>query len=424
MLRATEILSLQEAVDLARNNNPAAKAHMAATQTAKASVISARSSYLPQVEAFGGVSRYMKKPGIVVPAGELGNPNSINLQTSDQTVPTAGVDLKQTIYDFGRTSSSMKAVVADQKISAETEGLFLQDLAVMVTRSYLDVLMSREVQRVAINSLDAYKSHLITAEQLFAAGSVSRNDLLAAEIAKSKSELELTSANNRQEMAEISFEKIVGVRPERMDDSVMSSAGLSNVNEGSTGDIERAKQQRKEIAINEAQQRAILAREKNATSQYLPKLFGEAKATYMDDKYQLNKDQYYFGVGVSLPVFDGLRAYGDRKKAMAEHEAAKMNQKHIEDQIELDVTQARLDLKAARENISVAAVNERRATENLRTVRERYKAGDVPASEVLDAIALWKDARLSVIEAQCATVLSNTLLSRARGDNYVGEDKN
>lgn len=418
-----EVLTLQRAIQFARDNNPVAKALSSETDAAKAGVVSSRSGFLPNVEAYGTVSRYMKKPGMLVPAGEIGNANEIGLQTSEQTVPTTGVVLKQTIYDFGRTSSQYNSAKAEHNIRSSAEDVFLKDLSVSVTKSYLDVLMLREAVVVAKNSLAAYSSHLRTAQQMFSTGMISRNDLLSAEIAKSKAELEVTSESNKQQVSELSFEKLVGIKPEHLDASVLSVSENSGSTANLDAAISSAKERRPELDVNRAQQQLATARKNGAASQYLPRLVGEARVVYTDDKYQLNKDQYYFGVGLSVPIFDGLRAYGERNRAKSELVSAKMNQQNIMDQIEIDVTNASLSLSEAKRNVPVSIVNEAKASENLRMLQERYAVGDAPASEVLDAIALWKSAKLSVVEAKCSAVLAQAYLTRAKGEDYVSENK-
>ena len=63
------------------------------------------------------------------------------------------------------------------------------------------------------------------------------------------------------------------------------------------------------------------------------------------------------------------------------------------DDIKLEIEISTLDLKNAREKVSVARETLSQAEENMRVFRARYNAGNATSTEVLEAIALEERAQ-------------------------------
>ncbi len=414
------VLTLQRAIELAQKNNPTMQGVRAQTEAAHGDVVRARSAFLPRIEAGGGIEYDFKKPGFLIKPGTVGNPTSLGIQVSDQTVPKVQVGVEQTIYDFGRSTNRYREATAGERAHLYEEQLFSQDLALAVTQVYLDVLLAREAVTTATAVEEAYQEHMRTAKKLFESGSVPRNDMLGAEVALSRAELNRSAAENQRTLVEMNFEKMIGAPADNIDRRTMSD----NPKIKAAGDAkDSAKQNRIELAINEEQQKIARAQKARANSEYLPHVVAQAQAIYADDSFQLNKDQYRLMAGLRWPIFDGLAAYGAKKKAAAELAATEFGRQALLDKIDVEVERATLDLSQSRDSLDVANKNRAKTSENLRSMRERYASGDAPASDVIDAIAMWNVASLDYIQALHDINLSAARLKRAEGKEITGDDR-
>jgi outer membrane protein TolC len=83
--------------------------------------------------------------------------------------------------------------------------------------------------------------------------------------------------------------------------------------------------------------------------------------------------------------------------------------------VRLEVTQRLLELATARQGVAVAARGHDSARENVRVARDRYQAGVIPSSELLDAETALLRAGLDLTNAMAQVRLALANLDRAAG---------
>jgi len=411
-------LTLKEAVDYAVVHNPSILKAQSEIAASHGDVIKARSHFLPKLEANGGVEQSIHQDIVTVKAGTFGNPTDIPFPLTSKTIPYASLKLEQLIYDFGLSTNKYREATLGEQISSQIKDLTSQDIALRVVNAYLDVLLARKKIELAKSTLDAYESHYQTAEKLYQAGSIPKSDLLAANFTRSRAALDLDGARNDVHIAELNFEKVVGLKPGELDRRIIAFHKPAYTLEDKVG---YAKEHRLELAVNDGLQKIAQAQKSQATSSYLPKFLVKGEVTYRDDSYLAHKDQVRVLAGMQWSLFDGLAAYGARKRAEASKDASGYSRESLLDQIEVEVTRAHLDLEQAVRAIDVAKKNMEDATENLRIVKERYAAGDAPATDVLDGIRGWSSASYNHVEAIYTLNLNIARLKRATGENITGE---
>lgn len=415
---APEALTLKEAIGLALEQNPSLEGKRREADAAHGDVISARAAFLPRIGGSADIRHYAHDTGITIPANAMGNPNKMSLVTGERTVPAVTAGIEQTLYDFGRSTHRYRAAKIGEEVQRMRTDLFAQDLTLETVRNYFGVIVARRAVVVARSAATALAEHSATANKFFNAGAVARNDLLAADVARSRADLEVDAAKNRVAIAELEFEKVVGVPPEHLDES--SFAYRPSPGDRQT-EIAAARERRLEMQVVDGTARLAKEEKAAAGSEYMPRLVAEAQASYQDDDYLLTKDQYRFVAGVRWPIFDGLSAYGKRRKADAQMLAAASSRRVVADQIDVEATQSSLDIEHAAKAVQVAETNIRKTEENLRINRERYAAGGAPATDVLDAIAAWNEAGYERLQALYDYHLAVARFRRATGQTIAGE---
>jgi outer membrane protein TolC len=157
---------------------------------------------------------------------------------------------------------------------------------------------------------------------------------------------------------------------------------------------------------------------RTATYQRLPALsltgnYGLASANYYDDSKQ---EQWGVGVGVSVPVFDGLRAGADRRIALSRQRAQEYRVHNLELQISSELRLAVQDAGSRNAQITVAGTSLGLAREELRLAQQRYQQGVADNREVVEAQNRLAIADDNFVEAVFQYNLSRVELARAKGE--------
>ncbi len=157
---------------------------------------------------------------------------------------------------------------------------------------------------------------------------------------------------------------------------------------------------------------------RTATYQRLPGLsltgnYGVASANFDDDNKQ---EQWAIGLGVSVPVFDGLRAGADRRVALSRQRAQEFRVRNLELQISSELRLAVQDAGSRNAQIEVAEKSLRLAQEELRLAQQRYQQGVADNREVVEAQNRLAIADDNYVEAIFQYNLSRVELARSKGD--------
>jgi outer membrane protein TolC len=126
-------------------------------------------------------------------------------------------------------------------------------------------------------------------------------------------------------------------------------------------------------------------------------------------------DSWDAGVSVSWPLWDGGRAAADVAQATHQGEAARQRLLEFDRGLSVEVTQRSLEIASGQAAVAAAEEAIRAATEARRVVGERFRAGVIAQSEVLDA-----DLALVQVQLDRTRALANVRLAEARLDRAIG----
>ena len=127
-------------------------------------------------------------------------------------------------------------------------------------------------------------------------------------------------------------------------------------------------------------------------------------------------EQWSAGLGLSVPVFDGMRAGADRRIALSRQRAQEIRVHNLELQISSELRLALQDAGSRNAQIEVADKGLRLAQEELRLAQQRYQQGVAGNREVVEAQNRLAVADDNFVEAVYEYNLSRVELARAKGD--------
>ena len=401
-LYAAVALTLDEALMTALKNHPLIVEAKESLNGAEARTGQALANYYPQISIAADWNR--------------GRSYLTALQGIKTTeVNTAALYLKQTIYDFGRTSGGVEAVRSNRDAADKALTITRQDLALRV-RSGFYLLLAAEKQVVAVRETVTARAQVHRqALEFFNQGTRAKVDVARAEAIFFTAKTALIRAENNREIARVELANAMG----------MASLGECSLAEPSPvlplPLPERSRAQQEAIRNRaELQQLSVLksaasANLKTAKGSYLPILSGTASIGYADRDFPPTGDVWGVGLNLTMPLFSGFSSVEQVREANANISAIEARQSNLKLQIIKEVETAWLGGNEAAARILSTEKEVAAADENKALAEGRYHEGVGSIIEVTDAQSQALDAQTSHIQAKYDYYTAMARLDRAVG---------
>ncbi len=415
-IQAGETLTLNRCIAIANKKNPGIVAAENTVDVNRSRVGVARSAYYPSVSASAGYSRTKLEKEIT--AHEDGKNTTTITPTTGAYSGTIGLD--QTIYDFGRTSSSVDISKYILEASRSDLDASRNTILLNVKQAYYGVLQAQRNRDVAADVIKQFQLHLDQAKGFYEVGTKARIDVIKAEVDLSNAKLALINAENALKIAWITLNNAMGIpdAPEySIEDNLSFQPYEVPLDEATAKALDNRPELRSIIAKRQAAERNVSLQR----SGYLPILSGNANYTrsqseVVDTPVETNYSQSWdAGVMLTVPLFSGFLTRHQVAEAKANLYVLRANEESLRQQVLLDVRQAYLNLQAAAASISTAELAAKQAQENLDLANGRYAAGVGSPIEVSDAFATYVAAKASYTNALYNYRIDQAVIEKAMG---------
>lgn len=359
------------------------------------------------------------------------NPATRNRELSLPTAPPTSFSLgpfarnqfdatfTQPLWTWGALSGRAESARLREEAELHLESREAQLVAFDATRAFLEARQAQEALRVAEQNLAQEQAFLLTAKARVAQGASPRLDVLKAELSVSESESRLIAAKNQDLQAR---EVLVNVTK----DERYRSAELRRFDEpqhelpSEASALALARAQRSDLkhALTQAKALRVGATAERASG--LPTLNLRAAFTQAGDHAesftQTSNRTYALGLAVQWEALSSKRAQFRQADLDARARAQEAHTKSLEDQLDLEVRQARWKIENARAQVEVAQRALLQAEEQARVSRVAYQEGIRTAVERQgDEVAL-SDAHYRKLAAHLELGLAWASLRLAMGD--------
>jgi outer membrane protein TolC len=383
-------------------------------------VVSARDAAdAPSVSAIAGYTRTNHVDEFVVPSPS-GAPRVLYPDVPDNY--RTRLDLQWPIYTGGRVDALERAARAEAAAASAGLAGAQADLRLETTRAFWALVTARATTGVLEQAVTRAESQLSDARQRFSAGLVAPNDTASAEAQLSRQQMLLIEARNQREAASADLARLIGVDPSQAIEPVEPLDDLGPpAGQDIPALVASARQSRSEVAALQRQVDAAEAQQAAARAgRHLtvaivggvdyanpnPKIFPRA------ERWQQSWDA---GVNATLPLWDGGRTAADVAQAAGAIDAARQRLAEFESTLAVEVRQRALDVQSGRAAVTAADDAVRAAAEARRVVGERYRAGVISQTEVLEAEVALLQAQLDRTRALANVHLAEARLARALG---------
>ncbi|HTZ18871.1 MAG TPA: TolC family protein, partial [Dissulfurispiraceae bacterium] len=234
---------------------------------------------------------------------------------------------------------------------------------------------------------EALRSHRQVAQNLFDAGTITKNDLLQAEVRLSDANQRLLTLQNQRSYNASRINNIISrpldreVVPAEVPEEVLPLPLLDKSWETAVTQRPEIKIVDQELKINELQESA-------KRTEYLPTIFAEGAYNYSKNQFMIHEDNWSVVFGLNINLFSGGATKAEVSKLRVRTEQLREEKNKLLEDIRLEVQRYYLDESSARDNVTSTKDAIRQAEENLRINNVRYEEGVGTATDVLDAISL------------------------------------
>ncbi len=400
-LYAASPLTLDEALTTALKNHPQVVEAKENLRGAEARTGQALANYYPQISISAD---WNKGRTFLIPI------ESVKLTE----VHTDALYLKQTIYDFGRTSGAVDAARYNREAADKSLTLTRQDLALRIRNAFY-LLLAAEKQVTAVGeTVKARTAVYQQSQEFFNQGIRAKVDVARAEANLYSARTALIRAENNREIARVELANAMGI--DSLGDRTLTEPYLVSLALPERSQAQQeAMRNRAELQQLTALKSAASANLKMAKSSYLPVLSGTANIGYADQNFPPPGNIWGVGLDLTIPLFSGFSSVEQVREANANINAIEARSNNLRLQIIREVESAWLGVSEASARIASTDKEVEATKENQALAEGRYHEGVGNIIEVTDAQSQALDAKTANIQARYDYLTTLARLDRAIG---------
>lgn len=423
----TVVVTLEEAISYALQNNPDAKNAALELLASKAVIRQNLATGLPQINGTFDFTYNAAIPLIFLPnvqgspAFDPNNPAEVvGLRFGVDFQSGLGVRVDQMIFDGSyfvglKAAKTLNTLTAFDKEKAEI------DVRENVKKAYFTVLVNDERRRIFEVNLERVETLLRETEALYEAGFVEKIDVSRTKVQRNNLKTELDKIVAATVISVEVLKLQMGLPPEytlELAESIRDFNNLAEVTELLATDINR-RVEMDQLRTNMDLTRLDL---KNNQIQYMPKL--NAFLTYNRSGASLLLPELYssdwftaafVGVNLTIPIFDGFSKASRIQQNRVQLRQLENQQDFLKHSFEVEMYQAKVNLKNSVASLQLQRENVDLALEVFEMAKIKFQEGVGSNLEVVDADSALKEAETNYFAALYDALIAKVDLEKALG---------
>jgi len=291
-----------------------------------------------------------------------------------------------------------------------------RDLGYRAIEAYYRLLQAERLAEVAVQSVDQLTLQLKQANAFHDAGTVSRDDVLRAELALANAKQRVISQRAQVSLARSRLAVAMGTSPSSEIDAIP---------------LDHEPEIRSETTLDRAEQTALASRsEMQEVDMHMKQSKSNVRLAWYKLVPQANlvvawqhsdgslfalENSEFIGGTLSWDIWDWGSTIAGIDKSYAKVRQTDATRQKIEDQVKLEVQEAYLNVGTTTDAIGVAKTAVASAEENYRLVTKRYDANTATQFDVVDAEQLLTQARAQLQTSTYDYLIARAALRRAMG---------
>lgn len=411
-----EVLTLEEAVKTALALQPQLRQAHAGTEAAYARSDEARSFLLPRLDLTGVYTRstanFTARPGSLPTNQTSTAPASFRSYNYYQLGATAS----QLLWDFNLSWDHWRSFQSAAESQRYSEYSLQLQTILAVQTAYFTVRARKDLVGVAEENLVNQRAHLHQIEGFVREGTRAEIDLAQARTDEANARVMLINSQNNYETSKAQLNQTIGI--ERSTDYEVGNETLppfAAEDQATEPLLEQALKRRPEFVSIEQSLRAARYTVSSVKGAYFPSF--SLGASFTDNGQALDGLTWNWSAQllVQWNIFQGLLTKSLTREATFNVVATEAQRDGLRQSVRLEVEQARLFLRGAKEALVAAGEALENARIRLRLAERRYQTGIGDVIELGDAQLAFTNAA-----AQEVTARFNLSIGRAQLIKAVG----
>ena len=445
-VQSQELLSLDQAVDVALTNNLALRAALSQEEAGTWGERTAYANFLPRVSVDAGYTRIdpetERRANAAVDfirssAGALGIPPSMLGEIRPfayRNEFSTTLTVVQPLYNGGAELVGVHAASAEADRSRFSYEDTEQSVIAQTRIAYYNVLKADALARLSREMADRTRRYLEMTRRRADMGMRTETDVLRWEVQLASDEGAVISADNTLAASRLALNEVMGVELDRLyslerpasldsllasDEPLVPGPALASLVGSLVPEKVNTEQLGRHPAMKmmDANLRLADAGIGQAWVSFRPRInlafqYGwEKNNTLAFDGYR----PWALALSFSWPIFNGFGDYTNLQRAHAEFDRTKSQVESFRRLLAMQATNAHLAVKAARQRIDIARKAEEEAADVLASVSRRYEHGAASNVDLIDVQTAYSAARTSLISALSDYYVAQVELARATG---------
>ena len=381
-------LSLAQAEALALKNNPQVTIGKLRALEARQYVRETRSALLPT--AYLSLTGVDSESGSRIAAGALNNPIVFPRAA-------AGVTISQLITDFGRTTNLLSSSEFQAKAEDKNAAATAADITLAVDQAFYNSLETRELVKVARQTLNARQTFVDKIQALTTARLKSDLDLSFAKVDVARARLLVLESRNNYQTSLAALSAILGYPDQQDFELIQPTEAITPPAPDAQPLILEALRQRPEVGSLQFQ---VESAQKSSAAEHdllRPTINALGVAGTIPVRDPAITPNWYgaVGVNVNIPLFNGFLYNARARTADLQTEVLRQRLADLRNNIARDVRTSWQQTNQAYERLSVTQQLREQANLALDLAQQRYNLG-------LGSIVEFTQAELGKTEADIA----------------------
>jgi outer membrane protein len=412
----THVLTLEEAINTALAVQPQLRQVHAGTEAAYARADEARAPLLPRLDLSGIYSRstanFTARPG-ALPSTTLGTGATSFRSFNYYQLGATG---SQLLWDFNLTWDRWRSAQSTAESFRLSEEATRLQTILSVQVAYFTVRARKDLVAVASETLDNQRRHLQQIEGFVRVGTRPEIDLAQARTDEANARVLLITAQNNYETSKAQLNQTIGV--ERPTDYEVGNETLPpypDEDKPLEPLLDDALKGRPELASIEQSLRAQRFITSSVKGAYFPSFV--LGASFTDNGPALDNLTWNWNaqLQISWNIFQGLLTRSTSREANFNLVSIEAQRDALRQSVRLEVEQARLFLRGAKEALVAAEQALDNARIRLRLAERRYQTGVGDVIELGDAQVALTNAAAQEVGARFNVSIGRAQLIKAVG---------
>lgn len=409
---------IERCIEEALKGNPNYKMVLHRIETAKATLLGAKSSFFPVANirwryfhadsagTFFSTKLEQRKFSLSGNLNDPGDFGSSNLS----------FNIMHQLNLAGREILQYKMTKATLDIHRFEEQKYKNILFDAIVVAYYELLKAKKFVSIAKQSVDTVKSQLNETEVKFKGGSALKSDVLSLKVRLALANENVVKAKNRYALMLNILAKLMGFDPHQHFEVIEKDWHISGVPEHYEKGIKVALLKRPEL--KQARKQILVSRYgvDIAKSFYFPniELFGKYYYEDRDLRYSRKQANWQVGIAINWDVFN-FRTYTNVKKSKALLKEMITFDRKATLEVKHEVSIAYLNLQEAKEREKVLKLAVTRAEENLSLVKKQFEGGAATITKYLNAELALTNSRFQLTSAKYDLKKAKASVGKALG---------